>query len=65
MSYPFAYKLFPTVLSAITLTIAVSCTHSHSDAHGENLAEEGHVHEHEDEIFMAPDDAMRFGGFAE
>lgn len=65
MSYPFAYKLFPTVLSAITLTIAVSCTHSHSDAHGENLADEGHGHEHEDEIVMSPADAMRFGVFAE
>ena len=63
MSYPFAYKLFPAVLSVFSLTVAVSCTHSHSDAHDENVAEEGH--DHEDEIVMSPADAMRFGVMAE
>lgn len=63
MSYPFAYKLFPAVLSVFSLTVAVSCTHSHSDANDENVAEEGH--DHEDEIVMSPADAMRFGVMAE
>lgn len=63
MSYPFAYKLFPAVLSVFSLTVAISCTHSHSDAHDENVAEKGH--DHEDEIVMSPADAMRFGVMAD
>lgn len=65
MSYPFAYKLYPAVLSIFTLAFTVSCAHSHSDAHEEKVAEETHDHDHEDEIVMSPADAMRFGVSAE
>lgn len=56
-------KLLTPLTSVFVSVMFGACAHNHADEHGHK--EEGHGHDHHDEIVMSPSDAARFGVRAE